>query len=185
MELARTERAQAQRLAMAPAAAALALGLATALSAFVRLPLPFTPVPLTMQTFFVLLSGAMLGAGGGAASQLVGLGLLWASPQLFSAVAAPGGLFGPTGGYMLSFLPAAWLVGSLRGQGGTVRLMGAMLAATALIYLFGTLQLVLLTGMGARAAIWAGVLPFLPGDALKIGVAAAIGSAAGPWLRRS
>jgi len=194
--------------------AVIGLGLAPALSAFVRLPLPFSPVPLTLQTLFVLLSGALLGAGAGAAAQVVGLVVLWASPTLLAA-AAPGGLLGPTGGYLLAFVPAAWLVGwwshhgrvrprqtpwSLQGWRGAAarrrwrrgtrgdwdptcqgrweapridgwRLFGAMASATGLIYLFGTLQLALVVGLSPKAALWAGVLPFLPGDALKLAAA--------------
>lgn len=151
--------------------AVIGLGLATALSAFVRLPLPFTPVPLTLQTMLVLLSGACLGAGAGAASQLVGLALLWGSPQLLAA-AAPGGLFGPTGGYLLAFAPAAWLVGRLGGRGW--RLVAAMLVADALILGVGTLQLSLVGGLPLGAALWAGTLPFVPGDLLKLALAAGL-----------
>ncbi len=166
-----------ERGALKRALAVLALGLLSALSAWVRLPLPFTPVPLTLQTFFALLSGALLGAGGGAASQVVALGVLAASPQLL-ALAAPGGLCGPTGGYLLAFVPAAWLVGRLGGErAGYRRLLAAMLAATLFIYLFGALQLALVAGLSFSAALKAGVLPFLPGDAVKLVAAAAIARA--------
>jgi biotin transport system substrate-specific component len=166
-----------ERTALKRALAVLALGLLSALSAWVRLPLPFTPVPVTLQTFFALLSGALLGAGGGAASQVVALGVLAASPQLL-ALAAPGGLLGPTGGYLLAFVPAAWLVGRLAGESASyTRLALAMAAGSALIYLFGALQLALVAGLSARGAIMAGVLPFLPGDAVKLLAAAAIARA--------
>jgi biotin transport system substrate-specific component len=160
------------RAALLRALAVLSLGTVTALSAFIRLPLPHTPVPLTLQTLFVLLSGAMLGAGGGVASQLTALGLLWASPQLLAA-AAPGGLLGPTGGYLLAFVPAAWLVGRLSdGRASLPWLIGAMAAASGLIYVFGALQLALIAGLTAPEALWAGAVPFVPGDCLKLLVAA-------------
>jgi biotin transport system substrate-specific component len=72
---------------------------------------------------------------------------------------------------MLAFVPAAWLVGRLAGEGSTPRLVLAMLAGSALVYVFGTWQLSLTTGLSAKAALWAGVVPFLPGDALKLAVA--------------
>ncbi|MFH0809007.1 MAG: biotin transporter BioY [Pseudomonadota bacterium] len=163
---------EAYRFALLKTVAVFGLALATALSAHVRLPLPFTPVPLTLQTFFVLLSGALLGAGAGAASQVGALGLLLASPQLLAA-SAPGGLLGPTGGYLLSFVPAAWLVGHLSGKEGSwARMLAAMVAATLMIYFFGVLQLGLVAGLSAGAALKAGVLPFVPADVLKLAAAA-------------
>jgi len=153
------------RSSLTLALAVLGLGVATAASAFVRIPLPWTPIPLTLQTFFVLLAGATLGARAGALSQLVGLSVLWASPTLLAA-AAPGGLFGPTGGYLLAFAPAAWLAGRMAG-GSRLRLTIGLLAGAALILALGALHLVLVIGLSVPAALAAGVLPFVPGDCVK------------------
>ena len=86
----------------------------TSLGAFVRIPLWFTPVPLTLQTFFVLLSGAILGANLGALSQIVYI-ILGASGISIFANAGSGLIYlsGPTGGYILGFVFASFLIGRL------------------------------------------------------------------------
>ncbi len=141
-----------------------------ALAAHVRISLPFSPVPITLQTAAVLGGALTLGAAGGGLSQLlyIGLGLLGA-PAF-----AGGTLMGPTIGYILGFVPAAIVVGwAAHGGWRPVRLVGAMLVATALIYACGIVGLVATTGLSWSAAIVGGVLPFVPGDLLK--VAAALG----------
>ncbi len=146
----------------------------TALLAQAKIPLPFTPVPLTGQTFAVLLVGATLGARRGAAS----LGLYVALGCLGLPVFAggAGGLayaLGPTGGYLLGFVLAAWLIGRLAERGLERRLRTAwlpFLAGTLVIYLCGAGWLSLL--LDFEKALTLGVLPFLIGDAVKIVLAA-------------
>ncbi len=152
-----------------------AFALLTALGAFVRLPLPFTPVPITLQTFFVLTAGVYLGGRDAAASQLAYLGLGATGLPVFAGGVGPAALLGPTGGYLLAFPLAAWLVGSLVRPGTrATRALAAFLGATALIFAFGAGWLTQLAGMDPARALALGVLPFLPGAALKIAAATAL-----------
>jgi len=141
----------------------------------VRIPLPFTPVPITGQTFAVLLVGAALGANRGAASLLLYL-LEGIAGLPFFAGGAGGlaALLGPTGGYLIGFVAAAYLVGLLAARGLDRRVPSALLAFLAgevVIYLFGVAWLSIFLGFPRATA--AGLLPFLVGDALKL-VAAAL-----------
>jgi len=158
--------------------------LLTALGAQVRIPLPFTPVPLTLQTFFVLLSGLALGANLGATAQLVYLSLgVLGAPFFAGGALGLAYLLGPTGGYLVGFVASAWLVGRLaRGidvwSGRAPPTMLTILAlGSVVVYLPGVFWLAWLTGKGPWPALLAGVLPFLPGDALKTVLAATL------WLR--
>ena len=165
----------------------LAVGLAglTALAAKVAIPLPGTPVPATLQTAAVIFAGAAFGARRGLISQglylLVGLlGLPVFAPW---TPAGPAALAGPTAGFLVAFPLVAWLAG--RGLATRTRwLMGA--AALACLYLVGAGWLTvwaLATGAPVSAAwvLLAGVVPFLPFDLLKAGLALL---SAGPIRRR-
>ncbi len=139
-----------------------------ALMAHVRLPLPFTPVPITGQTFAVLLVGAALGSRRGAAAVLAYL----AEGALGLPVFAGGGglayLLGPTGGYLFGFVAAAWVVGKLAEHGHDRRFITAwagFLLGEIVLYAFGLAWLSRFVGM--RQAIALGLTPFLLGDALK------------------
>jgi len=143
---------------------------ATVMGAFVRVPLPFTPVPLTLQTFFVLLAGAYLGAGAGASSQLLYLGLGAAGAPIFAGAAC--GLtaaFGPTGGYLAGFAAAAFLVGSLKRfcEGSFPLLLALFSLASLVILLCGALWLKAALNLSAASAFRLGFAPFLAGDLLK------------------
>lgn len=146
------------------------------LLAQVRIPLPFTPVPITGQTFGVLLIGAGLGARRGAASLALYLALGAAGLPVFAG--GSGGLarfLGPTAGYLVGFLIAGWVVGWLaeRGWGRGLRSSVPMfLIGQAIIYAFGVAWLA--AAIGPTAAVVEGLLPFLPLDALKVGLAAAV-----------
>jgi biotin transport system substrate-specific component len=159
----------------------------TAVGAQVRIALPFTPVPITGQTFAVLLAGAVLGAGRGAASQaaywIVGMvGVpVYADAQAGWAVAT-----GPTMGYLAGFVVAAWLVGRLaerRHDRRFVTAAPAMLLGTAAIYACGVAWLAVSLGVpilgGTPDAVELGLTPFLAGDAIKLLLAAAATS--GTW----
>ena len=162
-----------------PAKLALAFLMAcmTGLFAQIRLPLPFTPVPLTGQVFAVLVSGALLGARHGALSQLFYAGLGCAGIGWFANPA----LLGPTGGYLLGFVLAASLLGFATERSPFLRrpfpLFGLMLAAVGLIYAAGAAQFSLFMGTGPRATLAGAVLPFIPADILKAMAAAALCSA--------
>lgn len=145
-----------------------------AILAQVKIPLPFTPVPLTGQTFAVLLVGATLGSKRGAAS-LALYTLLGAIGLPLFAGGASGLAYmgGPTLGYLIGFVVAAYVVGLLaeRGLERSVRTSLVPFAAgTLVIYLFGAGWLAVL--FGAEQALALGVLPFLIGDAIKLILAA-------------
>lgn len=147
----------------------------TALAAQWRIPLPFTPVPITGQTFAVLLSGAALGLRLGAASQLLYLAAGAVGLPVFTeASGGPDTFLGPTGGYLVGFVVAAAVVGRLAEAGRDRRVLPAVVsfvAGTAVIYAFGMAGLMLSAGMGPGEAFAKGVVPFLVGDAVKAAVA--------------
>lgn len=148
--------------------------LLVALMAQVKIPLPFTPVPLTGQTFAVLLVGAALGSRRGAASLLLYLAQGMLGLPVFAGGA--GGLAylsGPTGGYLIGFVCAAFLVGWLAEGGKDRRFHIALLvflAGEVVIYLCGVSWLAV--HIGFEKALAAGLFPFLPGDAVKLLAAA-------------
>jgi biotin transport system substrate-specific component len=144
-----------------------------AVLAQVRIPLPFTPVPITGQTFGVLLVGAALGARRGGASLLLYLALGAAGLPLFAgAGAGPGYLLGPTAGYLVGFVPAAWFVGRFaeRGWGrGLTSSLALFAAGQTIIYACGVGWLA--SRVGLPTALIQGLLPFLPLDLIKVGLA--------------
>lgn len=158
------------------AAGIAAFALLTAIGAFVRIPLPFTPVPITLQTFFVLAAGIYLGGRDAATSQGLYVGLGAAGLPVFAGGA--GGLehlLGPTGGFLISFPLAAWLVGqSLRPGDGLGRSLAVLVPAMTVVFALGAAWLALVMGVGAGTAFTLAVLPFLPGAALKIAAATAL-----------
>lgn len=144
-----------------------------------KVQLPFYPVPLTMQTFAVLAIGAALGWRLGLATVLLYLAEGAAGLPVFAGTPEKGiGLaymMGPTGGYLLGYLPAAALCGWLaeRGWDRSVALTAlAMLAGTVTIYLPGLLWLGAVVGWDKPVLAW-GLTPFLLGDLLKLGLASA------------
>lgn len=149
----------------------------TALSAFVRIPLPFTPVPLTLQTFFVLLSGALLGRKLGAFTQVSYMLLGLAGQQVFTG-SGSGSLYllGPTGGYIIGFILAAYFSGSfLTGkEKSSAYVFLKLLSADLIILLSGTLWLKTSLSCSLSKAFLLGFLPFLFGDILKVILATAV-----------
>ncbi|MCU0607344.1 MAG: biotin transporter BioY [Candidatus Edwardsbacteria bacterium] len=147
----------------------------TALGAFVRVPLPFTPVPVTLQVFFVLLSAVVLGRRA-AISQALYLSLGAAGLPLFTG--ASGGfahLLGPTGGYLLGFVAAAFVVGMATATHKSAGAMSlSLLLGIAIIHGCGTLQLGLLLQLAPPRAVQLGVVPFIAGDLLKAAAALAV-----------
>jgi biotin transport system substrate-specific component len=145
------------------------------LTAQVAIPLPFTPVPLTLQTFSVLLVGAALGSVRGAASMalylLAGMaGVPWFADQQSGWAFA-------SFGYIVGFVAAAWLVGKLAERGADRRVVptiGMMALGNVVIYAFGVAGLMLLADMSLSTGLAKGVLPFLIGDAVKILLAAVL-----------
>lgn len=144
----------------------------TAIGAYIYLPLPFTPVPITLQTFFVILSGACLGAWGGFSSQLGYLFLGIVGMPVFSG--GRGGiihLLGPTGGYLWGFLFSSWLVGKLlfyRKKQRVFFLFISFSLGILTIYLFGLIQLKFFIKKDFLTLLNYGVFPFLIPDLIKI-----------------
>lgn len=140
----------------------------TTFGAQIAVPLEFTPVPTTLQTLFVTLSGAVLGPYLGAASQFLYLMLGIGGLPVFALGGGAAYLLGPTGGYLLAMPIAAALTGYIaREQAGALKIVVAMTAGTALILSLGWAQLSFLTGDTARA-LALGVTPFLIGSVIKI-----------------
>ena len=167
---------------MTDIAAVLGGSLLVVLCAQIRIPLPFTPVPITGQTFAVLLLPALLGGWRGpaavAAYLLQGaLGL----PFFAGGTAGWATLAGPTGGYLVGFLAAAVLIPLILGRGAAApaRIVVALLAGNLAIYLFGVPWLDRFVDGGLAIAINLGLTPFLIGDAIKLLAAAAVAVVAG------
>jgi biotin transport system substrate-specific component len=145
-----------------------------ALTAQLSVPLPFSPVPLTGQTFGVVLVGAVLGRNRGAAALLAYLleGLA-GLPVFAGAAGGPAVLLGPTGGYLVGFIPAAWLAGFCKDRGWTRRI------ASRWVWLFVASLAPFVTGLlwlsrfvPADQLMAVGLWPFLPGALIKTTLAA-------------
>ncbi|HEV7890066.1 MAG TPA: biotin transporter BioY [Pyrinomonadaceae bacterium] len=166
----------------------LGFSLLTALAAQVVVPLPWTPVPLTGQTFAVLLTGALLGSRMGALAMLAYLAEGAVGLPFFRGGA--GGvahLAGPTAGYLFAFPVAAYVTGYLAERGWDRRFLtaaAAMALGSAVILACGWGWLTLFYRTAAEAFA-AGVLPFLVGDVVKIALAAAALPAGWAILRRT
>jgi biotin transport system substrate-specific component len=169
------------------AALVVAFSLFVALSAQVVIPLPFTPVPITLQTFAVLLTGALLGSRLGAAALLLyiaegALGLPFFrggnGGWLYLAVS-------PTAGYLLAYPLAAYLTGWLAERGWDRKFLtaAAAIALGSIVVLFGG-WLGLLRFYSTGQAFALGVAPFIGGDLLKIALAAAALPSGWALLRR-
>lgn len=151
----------------------------TALGAHVKIPLPFTPVPITLQTFFVHLAGATLGPTLGPLSQAVYLVAGAAGLPVF----AGGGsglaylLRGATTGYLIGFMAATALVGWLirrRGDPGVLWILGSMAAGSLVVYACGVSWLAWSLNLSPATALAKGMLPFLAGDVVKTCAAAGL-----------
>lgn len=155
----------------------LCASLLVALAARITLPLPFTPVPLTLQNFAVLLVGLLLGSRRGAAALALYLGQGAVGLPVFNPM-GPGGiaqLLGPTGGFLLAYPAMAFLAGWLaeRGRPTFGRMAVAATAAELLLFAGGLSWLFLLTGSLAQAAFF-GLYPFFFAEVIKVMAAAAI-----------
>lgn len=162
--------------------------LLTAAAAQVVVPLPYTPVPLTGQTFAVLLTGALLGPRLGALAMLAYLAEGAAGLPFFRNGAGGVGHFaGATAGYLLAFPAAAYVTGALAERGWDRRFLtaaAAMALGSFVILACGWAWLALMF-KGGTQAFWLGVAPFLPGDVLKVALAAAALPAGWVLLRRA
>ncbi|MHC1586448.1 MAG: biotin transporter BioY [Candidatus Hecatellaceae archaeon] len=165
-------RLKAYELSLASLFAAL-----TALGAYLFIPLPFTPVPITLQTFFTYLAILLLGGKLAALSQTIyvlmgALGL----PVFAGGKAGFGVLLGPTGGYLIGFIIGAYVGGKTAGKTFLQALLG-LLAATSIIYGLGVLQLwaamntLYGKGLSLVEAAFMGTVPFIFSDLAKMLIA--------------
>ncbi len=157
------------------------VGLFTALIcilSILRIPLPFTPIPITLQVLAVAVTGAVLGSKLGffALVTYVLLGFI-GLPVYSGFESGPGVLFGARGGYIFGFVAAAFVIGLLMekcrtwGKNAVARysiILGAMVIGVMVIYTLGVLQLMMVAKMDIVAAVHAGALPFIGADLLKI-----------------
>ncbi len=160
-------------------------GALTAVGAFLSIPLQ--PVPITLHTLFLNVAGLLLGGSLGALSQIVYLLLGVVGLPVFSGGKAGFGvLLGPTGGYLAGFVFGAWIIGYVvrwRRDPSLFWMIAAVAAGHVIIYALGVLQLSYVAHLGLRKALAVGVLPFLPGDALKAVAAALIVRRIGKTIR--
>ncbi|MBI4706615.1 MAG: biotin transporter BioY [Candidatus Omnitrophica bacterium] len=149
----------------------------TSLGAFVRIPLPFTPVPLTLQTFFVLLSGALLGGSLGVTAQLsyILLGVL-GLPIFTGAGSGLLYLSGPTAGYLFGFVLACLFCAKFIKYSGNnfSKAFGIFCVADFLLLASGTLWLKFLFGYSLTKLFSIGFIPFVLGDLCKAAAAAVV-----------
>jgi biotin transport system substrate-specific component len=168
--------------------------LVVALSAQIVVPVPFSPVPVTLQPLAVLVVGGLLGGAAGLGALLLYIALGVAGLPVFAA----GGsgvarLLGPTGGYLLAFPVAALVTGMLVSPvlgtnraleaSGVLRVLLACALGMVIIHVGGVSQLAVLGG-DASLAFRVGFIPFLTGDLLKVGLSAALILVAGPRIRQ-
>mgnify|MGYP000970339622 CR=1 FL=1 len=163
-----TDTAQSLRMTVVAAlmAALIAVG--------AYLVIPIGPVPIALQSLFVMLSGLLLAPRW--ALGAVGVYLLAGALGLPVFAGATGGIgrfFGPTGGYLVGYLPAVLVVSWTvrRRRAGPALMVAALVAGTAIVYLFGVAWLKTVTALPWSKALALGMLPFLPGDAVKIAAA--------------
>lgn len=165
---------------------AIGLGaLLVALSAQIAVPVPFSPVPMTLQPLGVLAVGGLLGAAGGVSALVLYIVLGSVGLPVFAGGASGAvHLVGPTGGYLLAFPVAAGVTGALVGRvpRSPLRVLLACAVGMALIHIGGVAQLAVLGGDPALA-VRVGFVPFFTGDLLKVGLAAALILAASPKVR--
>ncbi len=147
----------------------------TALGAQMAIYLPFTPVPITMQTFVILLGAAALGAQRAAIAQIIYLLLAIAGlPILADGKGGLSAIFGATSGYLLGFIFASLLVGHLANRYSTNRIKNVFISyllGSIVIYFLGALGLIIYLDMSVFSAIMLGITPFIIGDLLKAIVA--------------
>jgi len=148
----------------------------TAVLSFVRMPLPFSPVPVTAQSLGTMLAGLLLGGWPAALSQLVYVLVGTAGLPVFGGMGGPGILVGPTGGYLVGMIPGAFVTGQLAGSSShPLRLtVACLLGGVLVVHMTGVWWLSRVGSLDLRAAAMTGSLPFVPGDAVKVLAAVAL-----------
>lgn len=155
----------------------------TAVGAYIAIPIG--PVPIVLQNLFVMLTGLLLGGRWGVIS--IGVYLVAGAvglPVFAGGTGGVGKFVGPTGGYLLGYVPAVYLIGMIseKGRGRVIVDVLAMVAGSAIVYAFGVPWLKVITGMSLSKAMAVGMLPFLIGDIIKITAAVPIARALRPMI---
>jgi biotin transport system substrate-specific component len=159
--------------------------LAALIAAGAYIAVPIGPVPIVLQNMFILLAGLLLGSRWGLAA--VGIYILAGAcgfPVFAGGTGGIGRFAGPTGGYLIGYLPAVFIVGLLSKFEKTTLDVVGMILGTLVIYTIGVTWLQMITGMAFSKALAVGMYPFLIGDALKIAAAAAIAKAIRPVIKK-
>ena len=143
----------------------------TAIGAYIYIPLPISPVPITLQMFFTFMAGGLLGKKYGFFSQLIyvligAIGL----PVFAGGAGGIGILFGPTGGYVLGFMAAGYVAGMSKDN--YLSKVIYMMLGLVFIYLLGTVRLMYVVQVDFIKALTMGVTPFIIGDLIKVALAA-------------
>jgi biotin transport system substrate-specific component len=147
------------------------------------IPLPFSPVPITFTNLAIYFTVYLCGMKKGTISYLLYLMVGFIGVPVFSGFSAgPAKLLGPTGGYLIGFIFLALITGYFadRFQGKRPAYLAGMTIGTLILYLFGTAWLAYQAGLTFEAALFAGVIPYIPGDLIKMGIAASLA----PVIRR-
>lgn len=152
----------------------------TAAGAFIRIPLGYSSI--TLQFFFTAMAGCLLGPVWGPVSQALYVALGLIGLPIFTQGGGLTYLLQPTCGFLIGLIPAAWVIGLLtvHRPPHPIRTALACLAGLAVLYAVGLPYMAVILNqymgkaMGFSAILWAGMLPFLPGDMLKIAVTAAL-----------
>ena len=149
----------------------------TAVGAFIKIPFAFSAI--TLQFFFTALAGILLGAKKGALSQIIYVALGLLGLPVFTLGGGFGYVFYPTFGFLLGLIPAAFVIGHICGNSPSPRRIAlACLAGLGVLYLMGLPYMALILnvyqgrGMGVWALAMAGMIPYLPGDCVKIAACA-------------
>jgi biotin transport system substrate-specific component len=150
-----------------------------AAGAFIRVPIG--PVPITLTTLFLMLSALLLGPSAGTLSVIIYLIIGTAGIPVFAGGSGPAVFAGPTGGFLLGYIPAVLLCGLLSHRTEALekvrfpyRDIIAVVAGSLILYAVGVPWLKWRLGLEWSQALSGGMLPFLPGDALKAAAAVAI-----------
>lgn len=166
------------------AACALFVALTAVLS---QIAIPIGPVPINLATFSVFCAGALLGARAGCVSQFVYVLLGLVGVPVFSMFrSGPNVLVGPTGGYIIGYVLAAWLTGFIadRSENKSSVLVLAMLGGFCAYMLTGTVWYMFSTRAGLVVSLMTCVIPFLPGEAVKIAAAVMLAKRLRPVLNQ-
>lgn len=151
-------------------------------------------VPISLATFAVMLAGVLLGGSLGAISQLIYVLLGAVGLPVFAGwTGGLGNVLGMTGGYIIGYIPCAWLTGLIYKKfgGNAIRpvkiifMVLGMIAGTIALYVIGTAWFIFVTGMDLKASLAACVLPFIPGDFIKMAAVVLISLPMEPAIRKS